>query len=143
MTRIVYDNSKYHEEKSKLPKPDGIHCIICSAPLPPRKRKYCSDSCFREWHAKIEIQDWNEIKSIVLKRDKYTCQNCDFKSYKTGELHVHHIVPIANGGNEFKVSNCITLCTECHKKAHVSVYSKSPISKSILAGTQKTLEDSN
>jgi len=33
-------------------------------------------------------------------------------------LEVHHIRLISEGGNEFDLANCITLCKECHKKKH-------------------------
>ena len=41
------------------------------------------------------------------------CANCE----STGELHIHHIVPIALGGSN-KVTNLVRLCTGCHAKAH-------------------------
>lgn len=33
-------------------------------------------------------------------------------------LEVHHVNPIHCGGEEFDENNCITLCTDCHKKKH-------------------------
>jgi 5-methylcytosine-specific restriction endonuclease McrA len=111
--RIRYDSSKYYEEMEKLPAPDGKHCVICGKPLPKYRRKYCSDECFRTWLATIEIKDWNEVRAIVLERDHYTCQNCGSKE----NLEVHHVIPIYDGGEEFNVDNCITLCHKCHNVA--------------------------
>jgi len=114
MSRIYYDSSKYYEEKAKLPTPDGIHCIICGKELPPRRRKYCSDECFRNWLKNIKIQNWTQIRHMVLERDNYTCQDCGSRD----NLEVHHIKPICEGGDEFDPDNCITLCKNCHRRRH-------------------------
>ena len=41
------------------------------------------------------------------------CVNC----FSTKDLEIHHIVPLANGGNNTPF-NTVTLCHDCHLKAH-------------------------
>ncbi|PEM10734.1 HNH endonuclease [Bacillus wiedmannii] len=41
------------------------------------------------------------------------CANCG----KTGELDIHHIVPLAKGGTN-RISNLVALCLECHGRIH-------------------------
>lgn len=41
------------------------------------------------------------------------CGNCK----ETDDLHIHHVVPLSNGGRNV-ITNLIRLCTECHTKAH-------------------------
>ena len=64
----------------------------------------------------------------ILYRDNFTCQDCgEFHAYKNkhgiflpiddGQLHVHHIIPVASGGGD-EPSNLITLCIDCHLKRH-------------------------
>lgn len=48
----------------------------------------------------------------VLARDKYTCQLCR-KHGKGVKLVVPHIIYRSQGGTD-RVSNLITLCTDCH-----------------------------
>lgn len=146
--RILDDYSDFLKARSMLPKPDGLHCVICNSNLPKFKRKYCSKECYDNWYKKHPILFWSRIKRNCLKRDNLTCQNCGYKStsnscLRCSDLNVHHIVPITNGGEPLKESNCISLCTDCHIKSHVSVHSKSTLSKSILAGKQKILEVPN
>lgn len=55
------------------------------------------------------------LRNEVIKRDKFTCQKCNFKGV-SGELEVHHIKMRVNyGGNENL--NLITLCSICHHYA--------------------------
>ena len=115
--RKYSDYSKFYEARKKLPKPDGIHCIICGKKLPKYKRKYCSNKCFNNW-IRLLILDWNTIRERVLKRDNYTCQDCGLYDPDKYHLQVHHIVPIKDGGDEFDENNCVTLCKECHLKRH-------------------------
>jgi hypothetical protein len=58
-------------------------------------------------------EDWTELKHQVLVRDGYTCANCG----GSGEMHVHHIVPLSKGGTN-SLSNLKALCRGCHKLVH-------------------------
>jgi 5-methylcytosine-specific restriction endonuclease McrA len=60
-----------------------------------------------------EVQ--NELRQMVLERDNYTCQKCG----STENLQCHHILPVAvEPLLSADVDNCITLCYNCHRKAH-------------------------
>ena len=124
MARIMYDSSRYHEEKDKLPTPDGIHCIIpgCHNFLAPYQRKYCSDDCFSRWYNPL-VDDWARVRVEVMKRDG-RCIDCGilvagpntYNPYRGFE--VHHLKMVSEGGDEFDPNNCITLCVACHKIRH-------------------------
>jgi 5-methylcytosine-specific restriction endonuclease McrA len=62
---------------------------------------------------RIDLQHYLEIRSQVLLRDNFRCQECNF--YK--HLEVHHIVPRSKGGTD-DPSNLVTLCQRCHAKKH-------------------------
>lgn len=64
------------------------------------------------------------IRNIIFRRDKYLCQFCKNKTHD--KLNTHHIIPLSTVNyqdiNTFKIiydfNNLITLCEECHDKAH-------------------------
>jgi hypothetical protein len=60
-----------------------------------------------------EHERWLQIRSAILNRDDYRCQECGY--YK--HLEVHHIIPRRKGGTD-EASNLITLCVRCHRKKH-------------------------
>jgi len=130
MSRIVYDSSRYYEEKAKLPEADGAHCIICGVQLDSNKRKYCSDKCFSGWYNSV-VMDWNKIRAFVLKRDG-RCLSCGVKiGTPEVEFEVHHIKPISEGGSEFDPDNCRTECYDCHKDEHTRIGKKKRNNKSL------------
>jgi hypothetical protein len=115
-----------------------IQCINGNNTYKGEHRFYCSKHCKKAcpiYHKKPETLmredairagrlEWlelnrevqPELRQLVLKRDNYTCQKC-------GEierpLHCHHILPVAiEPLLSADIDNCITLCEECHKKAH-------------------------
>ena len=55
-------------------------------------------------------------REYVLARDGHCCTKCK-KGHEKAKLEVHHIVPRASGGTD-SPDNLITLCHECHMKAH-------------------------
>lgn len=60
-----------------------------------------------------------QCKPLILTRDNFECQLCKHNNIKN--LHVHHILPVKHGSEDKYVvnpKNLITLCKECHKKAH-------------------------
>jgi RNA-directed DNA polymerase len=61
-------------------------------------------------------KEGNQVRLMVLRRDRYTCQRC--RATRTN-LRVHHIVSKKNGGSD-DPDNLITLCHQCHCKMHKS-----------------------
>lgn len=53
------------------------------------------------------------LREAALKRDGYRCSACG----STRQLHVHHVVPISQGGPD-SLGNLLTLCQKCHQRAH-------------------------
>jgi hypothetical protein len=60
-------------------------------------------------------QIYTGIKEEVMKRDSFTCQKCGSNE----KLRVHHNIPRIYGGSD-DMDNLTTLCTKCHRKAHVA-----------------------
>jgi hypothetical protein len=58
-------------------------------------------------------EDWAELKRQVLVRDAHRCANCG----SSGEMHVHHIVPLSKGGTN-NLTNLKALCRDCHVLVH-------------------------
>ncbi|HUU96611.1 MAG TPA: HNH endonuclease, partial [Phycisphaerae bacterium] len=64
-----------------------------------------------EWEEGRERAQWKRVRRLVLDRDGEVCavDGC----VVTEDLHVHHIVPRADGGTH-EMDNLITLCPEHH-----------------------------
>lgn len=74
---------------------------------------------------------WDRMKSAVLRRDRYRCQDCGLVfgrrrrkvydpalrrgrgGYRWESLEVHHIIPRSDGGSDHP-GNLKTLCPACH-----------------------------
>lgn len=89
------------------------------------------DSYEREHAALCEVvptypPDWNDRRRAALRRDGFQCTKCgwpDGAKRRTRELHVHHIISLANGGTN-ALDNLTTLCHICHRgvdSAHAGV----------------------
>jgi hypothetical protein len=65
--------------------------------------------------------DWQKRRRRVFNRDNWMCRNCEARGGIDGHetLACHHIVPVHAGGNHY-LSNLVTLCKDCHNKAHNS-----------------------
>ena len=60
-----------------------------------------------------------QLRQLVLKRDKYTCQECGTTDI---ELHCHHIWPLNESPiTSADVDECITYCKDCHKLKHTKI----------------------
>ena len=64
--------------------------------------------------------DWDAIRLIIYKRDKFTCQDCGIKDIR---LDVHHISPYLYSGDN-SIENLIALCRSCHMKAEQKINKK-------------------
>jgi RNA-directed DNA polymerase len=63
------------------------------------------------------VKERDQIRAVVLRRDDYMCQRCQATGTR---LYVHHIVPRHKGGTD-ESDNLISLCHQCHCKAHRTV----------------------
>ena len=97
----------------------------CGKPLPPRRRRWCSNECSRHFQRVVyENHDWNAARAAALKRDKLRCVRCDSDGTEciVGErytgLEVNHIEPRRGKGYgmgcHHHLSNLETLCRRCH-----------------------------
>jgi hypothetical protein len=122
------------------PLADGA-CAWCAAPLPPRRRSWCSDRCGDLFWAN---HWWSVARAAAKRRDKYRCKRCGTRApvrptrarhaseaaYKAAmrawraarkahRVEVNHIVPCEGKHRELSCShhldNLETLCVTCHK----------------------------
>lgn len=67
----------------------------------------------------VETPEYNELRIKIFKRDNYTCQHCKQRG-RAGYrilLELHHIKERKNYPElALDEENCITLCSDCHKK---------------------------
>ena len=62
-------------------------------------------------HFRLDRRRWAHVRRVVLDRDRYRCQSCGV----AGRLEVDHIIPLADGGARWDLSNLQTLCrSPCH-----------------------------
>ncbi len=56
---------------------------------------------------------WRRLRLLILERDRRRCTRCG----GSGRLEVHHVRPVARGGDPFDADNLRTLCRRCHFEA--------------------------
>lgn len=84
------------------------------------KREETSIQVFKFWNDRHDRSSarYIEWRKSVLSRDNYTCRSCGTKN----NLQAHHIIHWVDSRNNknirYDVDNGITLCKECHLKAH-------------------------
>jgi hypothetical protein len=59
--------------------------------------------------------DWEQLRLIVLGRDKYQCQ--EGNTYCDGPLQIHHKISLSKGGSN-SMDNLLTLCLYHHCSKH-------------------------
>ncbi len=123
---------KLREPRKQAP----VTCIVCGKTiLLPRSlligRQYCSNACKHQDHGNkiggakhprwsggpkrhYVTPEWRELSKAMRQRDNYTCQRCGKTSCR---LEVHHIVPWDICRNDAP-DNLVSLCPQCHRKAH-------------------------
>jgi 5-methylcytosine-specific restriction endonuclease McrA len=90
-------------------------------------RLYCSDGCKKQcpifhkskynnlFQFDTSRPDQSELRQLTLTRDNFECQRCG----SSEDLHCHHITGVEiNPVESADLDNCITLCKDCHQKAH-------------------------
>ena len=78
-----------------------------------------------------------KIRFEVFKRDNFTCQYCG-RSAPDVLLHVDHINPVANGGDN-NILNLVTSCSDCNGGKGAKLLSDN----SIITKQRKQLEEIN
>jgi 5-methylcytosine-specific restriction endonuclease McrA len=62
----------------------------------------------------VKVRDsrtWQRARALAKQRDGGRCVRCDGSE----RLEVHHVVSIEQGGEQFMLSNLVTLCRSCHE----------------------------
>jgi len=84
-----------------------------------RSIAYSTENIMTKEEYKILLLDtrWVDVVRVqVLNRDKYTCRNCKATNCM---LHVHHLYYIKDKSPwEYPLKALVTLCADCHSKAH-------------------------
>lgn len=83
-------------------------------------------------YAKLLLRpEWKARRWEVLRRDKYSCRDCN-KTIITGRgLHVHHLYYIGNNNPwDYPEDALVTLCAKCHEKIHNKIAKRKPDSDS-------------
>lgn len=88
---------------------------------------YCSNKCkklcpvyWSIWKYRgVEHVNAREVpaglRQMVFERDNWECQRC----FSDKSLECHHVIPVKKSPIfQADIDNCLTLCTNCHKKAH-------------------------
>lgn len=120
----------YGEGNVYFPKPHyekENQCPWCGKEVNNKRRRFCSDDCRKQFdNATVWNRGRDPYSLRMLYRDNFTCQECgEFHAFinefgmiipiDDGELEVHHIVPVAEGGGD-EQQNLATLCKKCHKE---------------------------
>lgn len=99
----------YKDSRSKIERTDSTFCSKECVYKSERKESY---------HATMEQMTrsgkWKRTREKAIQRDNGQCQECGFD----GNLHVHHITPLSEGGEPFDLENLLTLCQTCHLNAY-------------------------
>lgn len=100
------------------------------------KRTYSPDDPslkeYWEKRTRIKIKELVPSKQKIAKRQNFICPVCNQILLNGEELHVHHILPVAEGGKD-KYRNLILLHRDCHTQIHSNAYRKLAIQKGLLA----------
>ena len=84
--------------------------------VPPRLRRSRSEdrpNAAQRGYCSVAHRAWRQA---VLTRDNWQCVTCGRLCGQSREAHADHIVPLADGGSRYNVSNGQTLCLSCHSK---------------------------
>ena len=62
---------------------------------------------------------WRFLRSLVLRRDRYRCVQCNANISGPGQARVDHIKPVRTHPNlAYDIANLRSLCPSCDNQAH-------------------------
>src|SRR5215472_2253818 len=80
---------------------------------PQRDSEIVTEHHFNNSPVRLSGRAYRNLRRSVLERDSWRCQSCGTMEH----LEVHHIEFRSRSGDDVE-TNLITLCRECHKRAH-------------------------
>jgi Restriction endonuclease len=83
-----------------------------------------------EYAVLLSSDNWQIVRKRILKRDNYKCKECGKSNCR---LNVHHKIYL-EGKKPWEVPDrfLVSLCDECHAKAHENRLIKSFVKKNVL-----------
>ncbi|WP_281195149.1 HNH endonuclease [Halorubrum sp. F4] len=110
--------------ESLVERDDPARCPLCG-------ETFASVPGMRAHHKVVHAESISESRSLtrsvrqrVIERDEHTCQRCGIDVSERGtdgpNFEIHHLIPFAAGGPNHP-KNLVTLCLDCHSKAHKEV----------------------
>ena len=60
---------------------------------------------------------WQRLRQRVLDRDGWRCTRCE----SPVDLEMHHLRPLADGGDPLALGNVSMLCASCHVDSHRTI----------------------
>lgn len=110
--------------ESLVKKDDPTKCPLCG-------ETFANIGGMRAHHTIVHAESIAESRSLsksvrqqVIERDEQTCQRCGIEVSEMGEsgpnFEIHHLIPFAAGGPNHP-ENLVTLCLDCHSKAHKKI----------------------
>lgn len=134
----------------------SIDCLSCDSELevyPSRANQrrrgcFCDQECYADWLAENVVgpdhhqweggsidygQKWWRIRREARRRDDHRCQHCGASREELGQNpDVHHLIPVREFDRPeegHKLSNVITLCRSCHRRAEEGEITVTPRTK--------------
>ena len=69
----------------------------------------------KQRRVRLDADSYKHLRQQVFERDGWRCQSCG----RTTQLQVHHLQFRSRSGEDAE-SNLITLCAQCHERAHAA-----------------------
>jgi 5-methylcytosine-specific restriction protein A len=86
------------------------YCEIHKKPMAARYNKYERDPLTNKRYGKT----WRKIRGLFIAAHPL-CETCKEQGRLTPAKEVHHIIPLAKGGDN-NPSNLMSLCKSCHSR---------------------------
>jgi len=79
------------------------------------KSPFWKGGALKGYDIKMSSLEWRTLRSVVYKRDNWTCKDCGTKCHKG--IQCHHIKPFRESKDD-SLENLVTLCVSCHARRH-------------------------